>query len=286
MGTEITVVMPRDDARANEAAIEALFATWDAQLSRFRPDSDLSQLNAAAGAEHRVGDRLFRATTAAIQAATATDGLFDPLLGRRMEELGYDRTFDALVPDATEEGLRAWHPGEWRSIVVDHSRQTVTLPAGGGLDLGGIAKGMAVDAALALLIGRGIPYAAVNAGGDLAVHGEPPNAHGWDIAIDGSVPSQLSLRSGSLATSSVERRRWQVSGRPRHHLLDPRTGMPASTGLRSVSVAAATCQQAEVAAKAALLLGPAAGSDFLVRRNLSGLLVTDGGHALRIGSWQ
>ena len=118
---------------------------------------------------------------------------------------------------------------------------------------------------------------AVNAGGDLAVHGQPPNASGWEIAIDGSVPSQVSLRSGALATSSVERRRWQVDGQPRHHLLDPRTGMPATTGLRSASVAAATCQQAEVAAKAALLLGPAAGSDFLLRRNLSGLLVTDDG---------
>ena len=223
---------------------------------------------------------------AAIRAATATDGLFDPLLGRRMEELGYDRTFDALMPDRVGLPLRAWHPGEWRSIAVDRARQTVTLPAGGGLDLGGIGKGMAVDAALALLVRRGNPYGAVNAGGDLAVHGQPPDANGWEIAIDGSVPSQLSLRSGALATSSVERRRWQVDGRPRHHLLDPRTGMPAATGLRSASVAAATCQQAEVAAKAALLLGPVAGSEFLLRRNLSGLLVTDGGDALRIGAWQ
>lgn len=286
MGTEITVVTPPDDSSADVVAIEALFADWDGQLSRFRPESDLARLNAAAGAAHRVGDLLFLATLAAIEAAEATDGLFDPLLGRRMEELGYDRTFNALLPDRVGGRLRTWHPREWRGIAVDRRRQTVTLPAGGGLDLGGIAKGMAVDAALALLVGRGITYAAVNAGGDLAVHGEPPNASTWEIAIEGSIPCQVSLHSGALATSSVERRRWHVGGQPRHHLLDPRTGMPATTGLRSASVAAVTCQQAEVAAKAVLLLGPAAGSDFLLRRNLSGLIVTDDGQALRVGTWQ
>ena len=286
MGTDVTVTTPPHDARADMSVIEALFAEWDRQLSRFRPDSDLARLNAAAATAHQVGDLLFQATLAAIQAARATDGLFDPLLACRMEELGYDQTFDALLPDRVGGRLRAWHPGGWRSIAVDHQRQTVTLPAGGGLDLGGIVKGMAVDAALTLIVRSGIPYAAVNAGGDLAVHGQPPNAGGWEIAIDGSVPGQVSLDSGALATSSVERRRWQVDGQPRHHLLDPRTGMPATTGVRSASVAAATCQQAEVAAKAALLLGPAAGSDFLLRRNLSGLLVTDGGDALRIGAWR
>jgi len=286
MGTTITVLTPRDDARADASAIETLFAVWDGQLSRFRPDSDLSRLNAAAGTPHRVGTLLLHATTTAIEAAAATDGLFDPLLGGRMEELGYDRTFDALLPDAIGGPLRAWRPDDWRRIEVDREHKMVTLPAGRGLDLGGIAKGMAVDAALARLVDYGLSFAAVNAGGDLAVHGELPDEYGWEIAIEGSVPGQLSLRSGALATSSVERRRWLVNGRPRHHLLDPRTGMPATTGLRSVSVAAATCQQAEVAAKAALLLGPDAGSEFLLWRGMSGLLVTDGGDALRIGAWQ
>jgi len=286
MGTNITVLTPRDDARADASAIETLFAEWDRQLSRFRPDSDLARLNAAAGAPHRVGDLLLHATTTAIAAAAATDGLFDPLLGRRMEGLGYDMTFDALPPDAMGGPLHAWRPDEWRRIAVDQEHRMVTLPAGGGLDLGGIAKGMAVDAALARLVDCGLSFAAVNAGGDLAVHGEPPDERGWEIAIEGCVPRQVSLRSGALATSSVERRRWQINGRPRHHLLDPRTGMPATTGVRSVSVGAATCQQAEVAAKAALLLGPAAGSEFLLWRGMSGLLVTDAGDALRIGAWQ
>jgi FAD:protein FMN transferase len=286
MGTNITVLTPRDDARADASAIEMLFAEWDRQLSRFRPDSDLARLNAAAGAPHRAGKLLLHAATTAIEAAAATDGLFDPLLGGRMEELGYDRTFDALPSDAIGAPLHAWRPDEWRRIAVDQEHKMVTLPTGGRLDLGGIAKGMAVDAALARLVDCGLSFAAVNAGGDLAVHGEPPDEHGWEIAIEGSVPRQVSLRSGALATSSVERRRWQVNGRPRHHLLDPRTGMPATTGLRSVSVAAATCQQAEVAAKAALLLGRAAGSEFLLWRGMSGLLVTDGGDALRIGAWQ
>lgn len=129
MGTDVTLATPPYDSRADISAIEALFAEWDRQLSRFRPDSDLARLNAAPATARRVGHLLFQATMAAIQAARATDGLFDPLLACRMEELGYDQTFDALLPDRVGGPLRAWHPGEWRSISVDQGRQTVTLPA-------------------------------------------------------------------------------------------------------------------------------------------------------------
>ena len=221
MDTDVTVVVPRDDERGR-SAIEALFAEWDGRLSRFQPEADLARLNAAAGAPHRVGDLLFGVIDAAIQAAIATDGLFDPLLGRRMEELGYDRTFDALLPDEIGLPLRAWHPAEWRNIAVDRAGQTVTLLAAGGLDLGGIAKGMAVDAALFLLVvatSHTLPsmQAAIS-----------PSTVSRLMPKAGRSPSMAVFRARSpcaparSATSSVERRRWRVDGRPRHHLLDPR----------------------------------------------------------------
>jgi thiamine biosynthesis lipoprotein len=285
MGTDVTTIIA-DGQPAAIATVERLFSEWDAMLSRFRPDSELAALNASAGMPHQVGPVLFAAAQAALDAAQASDGLFDPLLARRLEDLGYDRTFDALPAQriASQPG-RDWHPGEWRSMVLDPVRQTVTLPAGTALDLGGIAKGMAVDAALALLIEMGLPYAAVNAGGDLAIHGVPPGQAAWNVAIEGGAHRLVSLHSGALATSSVQRRTWQVGGELRHHLIDPRTGMPARTGLALVSVAAASCRQAEVAAKVALLLGPAAGSDFLERNGLSALLVTERGSEWRIGHW-
>jgi thiamine biosynthesis lipoprotein len=228
---------------------------------------------------------LFSAAQAAIDAATATDGLFDPLLARRMEDLGYDRTFDVLPADSPAGVARYWHPGEWRSVALDPAQRIVTLPAGTGLDLGGIAKGMAVDAALAMLVEKGLPYAAVNAGGDLAVHGVPPGESAWTVVVDGGTHRAVSLGSGALATSSVQRRVWRVGGELRHHLIDPRSGLPAQTGVALVSVAAASCRQAEVAAKVALLKGPAAGSDFIERHGLSGLLITERGSEWRVGAW-
>jgi thiamine biosynthesis lipoprotein len=223
---------------------------------------------------------------AAVDAARATGGLVDPLLNGRMVELGYDRTFDELGSEKRGGASpRPWHAGEWRAITLDPRRRTVRLPAGSGLDLGGIAKGMAVDAAMALLVGSGIAYGAVNAGGDLAVHGLPPGQDAWPIAIEGGDERMVTLRSGALATSSTLRRRWSVGGRERHHLLDPRTGFPAATGLTQASVASSTCRQSEAAAKAAILLGPVAAVDFLERHRLSALLVTTGGQELRIGPW-
>src|SRR5439155_22588655 len=132
--------------------------------------------------------------------------------------------------------------------------------AGVGLDLGGIAKGMAVDAALARLRALGVDAALVNAGGDLAVHGRLPGGTAWPVVVQGRrAPQTVLLERGALATSGIARRRWQQGQQSRHHLLDPRTGLPAQSGLLSITVVAARCVQAEVAATAAFVLGPQEG---------------------------
>jgi thiamine biosynthesis lipoprotein len=235
-----------------------------------------------------VSPEFITVTRAAISAARATDGLFDPTLGARMVALVYDRTFVELPADAAAARLPApWVPGAWRSIEVDPGAGTVRIPSGARLDFGGIAKGMAVDAALDLLVDRGIGPVAVDAGGDLAVRGTPPGLDGWPVALpDADGTAAVRIATGALATSSTMRRRWRVDGDGRHHLLDPRTGQPAATGIRSATVLAPTCRVAEVAAKVALLLGRDAGKDFLEIRGLSGVLVGEDGAALPVGRWR
>jgi len=125
-----------------------------------------------------------------------------------------------------------------------------------------------------------------SAPGDLRVHGLPPGGDGWPIAIEGPRTAvTIALTHGSLATSGIGRHRWRQGEVERHHLLDPRHARPAQTGLWSVTVAAATCAQAEVAAKTAFILGPRAGTDFLERKRLAGLLVARSGAWRRGGSW-
>jgi thiamine biosynthesis lipoprotein len=154
------------------------------------------------------------------------------------------------------------------------------------IDFGGIAKGMAVDAAIEQLKQAGIQPALVNAGGDLAVLGVPEQAQQWPIAVQGKKDAwTIPLHHGALATSGVARRHWQQGGLMRHHLLDPRTGLPARSGLWSVTVAASRCEQAEVAAKVAFLLGREQGSSFLQQHSLAALIVEEEGNWTAVGSW-
>jgi FAD:protein FMN transferase len=122
-----------------------------------------------------------RVVRRALDVAAATDGVFDPTLGAEIATLGYDVTFDRIDHAGSRNGTRVVG-GAWRQVEVDDAARTITLPAGARFDLGGIAKGMAVDASLSPLVGVGAETALVNAGGDMAVSGPLDQAEGWPFA--------------------------------------------------------------------------------------------------------
>jgi thiamine biosynthesis lipoprotein len=283
MGTDVVVLLPA--VRAGDAdRVRALFARWESALSRLLPASELSRLNRDGGGP--AGPITLGAVTAALAAAEATGGLYDPCLGRQIAHAGYDRPF-AEMPAEIEGVPGAPVPGgAWRQVAVDAAAGTVRLPHGVHLDLGGIAKGMAVDAAAAALRATGVIAGLVSAGGDLVAWGAAPGDPHWLVALDAprAVPP-VPLRAGAMATSGVGRRHWTRAGTAMHHTLDPRTGMPAATDLWSVSVVARDCRRAEVAATAALVLGAAAGRDWLAARGLDALLIPNAGAPLRVGAW-
>lgn len=283
MGTAATLLFAGDapaDA-INEA--RNLFAEWEATLSRFRADSELSRVNAADGQTTEIGPLLMHVVTTALDAARATDGAFDPTLGRHMVAIGYERSFHD-GPRATSRPVTPLPPlAGWRDIDVDETNGTITLPAGTALDLGGIAKGMAVDAVAALLADRGVDVGLVDAGGDMRVVRD--DAAEWTIGITEAPGYAIALMAGGLATSSVTKRRWLQGGVRRHHLIDPNTGQPARSNLRAVTVAASTCARAEVAAKTALVLGTDLGTRFLTRRGLPALLTLQTGSTISVSGW-
>jgi thiamine biosynthesis lipoprotein len=292
MGTTVWLLLPERQAGAGSRLVRELFTSWEDQLSRFRPDSELSRLNQKAGQRLAVGPLLYTVLLQALAAAEATGGWYDPTLCGQLVSLGYDRTFaELLLPTegfagSSERDHRPGAGGGWRRIRLETSTRTVTLPAGVGLDFGGIAKGMAVDAAIAVLGRYGIERALVNAGGDLAVHGCPTDGEAWPIAIlVGDHPAVVPLLRGGIATSGISRRSWRQGEHLRHHLLDPRTGLPSESDLQSVTVAAERCEQAEVAAKVAYLLGPVRGPAFLESRGLAGLMVGRDGAQVAVGRW-
>jgi thiamine biosynthesis lipoprotein len=281
MGTTISLLLPESQAALGVRIVGSLFNEWEQVLSRFLPNSELSQLNARAGTPVAVSDLLYTVLATALTAAQATKGVYDPALLDQLVRVGYDRTFDDLPTVRFDPIIPGEPGGRWRGIKVDPIHRRVTLPAGIKLDFGGIAKGMAVDAALEHLGQNGIRTALVNAGGDLAVLGLPPDAEQWPITVPGQEQLwTIPLHHGAVATSGIAHRHWWQGNTLRHHLLDPRTGLPAQSDLWSVTVVADRCVQAEVTAKVAFILGSKQGAGFLRRHHIAGLLVHED------GTWQ
>ena len=286
MGTTIFMAVPAEYVATGAERAAHLFADWEQCLSRFLPESELSQLNRAAGTPVAVSDLMWRVLTTALEAARASHGMYDPTLGQQMLRIGYDRSFSEIAGRQLDTVREApLLGGGWQGLRLDATRHMVTAPTGVTLDFGGIAKGMAVDAAITMLREMGYEPALINAGGDLAVLGAPTPT-GWSLAVPGVVVERtIMLRGGALATSSIGQRAWQQGSIARHHLIDPRTGEPVANGVWAVTAAARTCAQAEVAAKVALILGAEAGMAFLTHWGIAGQVVMADGRILTTAGW-
>jgi thiamine biosynthesis lipoprotein ApbE len=269
-------------------------AAIDVACSRFRPDSELSRLGRGSGRAVPITALLAEALGAALDAAEATNGDVDPTVGAAMDAAGYDRDFARVEAVAGPVYIvRRPVPG-WQRIVLDRQRQTLRVPAGVSLDLGATAKALAADRAARqigeALDGRG---ALVSLGGDIAVTGAAPDG-GWSIRVQdvtgpvGAAPTGptqiVAISGGGLATSSTTARRWVRGGHVMHHILDPRSGVPVASPWRTVSVAAGTCLEANVASTAAIVRGPAA-VGWLARRGLAARFVGVDGEVTTTPGW-
>ena len=243
---------------------EAWVRRLGARLTRFSEDSELSRLNRAAGDWVPISDEMDEILHAALRAHSMSAGLVNVAVLPAMLAVGYTRPLIEGPGVATLESLRPLLP---LPDVLELRDGEARVQDGCGVDLGGIAKGWMADR-LSETLG---PNVVVNLGGDLRARGAGPRGDGWPVGLGGAT---LLLRNQGAATSSVRRRRWDEGprgetpphlwgGGPKgrrggslHHLIDPRTGAPARTGLEEVSVVAANGFEAEVVAKTALLLGP------------------------------
>ena len=266
----------------------------DLACSRFRDDSELMAVNAAAGREVAVSELFAEAVRTALTAAVQTDGDVDPTLGRALVAAGYDADYEALPADGPEAVAAPPPAGAWRQVELDPDAGTITIPAGTALDLGATAKALAVDraaTAISAATGAGV---LVNVGGDIAADGPLPPA-GWPVRLtDDSTRERVGtpgregpvirMHGGGLATSSTAVRRWRRGGRDLHHVLDPRTGLPAEPVWRTVTVAAASCVDANTASTAAVVRGRGA-PDWLAALGLPSRLVDAAGTVHLIAGW-
>jgi thiamine biosynthesis lipoprotein len=291
LGTSARVaVWPPESLGGGLAAVDDVLGALDRQASRFRQDSEISWIHRSGGGLFMVSDGLAEAIGVALEAARWTGGLTDPTVGDALISLGYDRDFAAIDPERCEPaGFPAPAPG-WERVRLDGP--LLRLPADIRLDLGATAKGLGADRAVraAMAANRQAGGVLVSLGGDMAVAGQPPR-DGWPILVAGELDGagssgvqQVRLTSGAVATSSITCRRWRRAGQVLHHIVDPRTGLPADGPWQMVSVAAATCADANAAATASIVAGAAAG-EWLASTGLPARLVSHDGEVHYTGGW-
>lgn len=289
MGTTHTVVV--DDRSALPVAadiVRSQFREIDEVCSRFRPDSELSCLNRRSGCgDVPLSPLLEEAIVAALHTAEMTDGLVDLTVGKLVEEAGYTVTFRDMPPEAPPLELSVRRVLGWRALGYDPAAHTLRLPAGVAIDLGASGKAWAADRAAADVAERLGVAVIVECGGDIAMGGPVPQG-GWPVriatAVDAAEGQDVTVYDGGLATSGTTARSWRRGGVELHHIIDPATGLPARTPWVMVSVAAATCVEANAAATAALIMGER-GPAWLDELQLPARLVASGGAVHYAGGW-
>ena len=292
LGTTATMCVTDADALTDAwAVLELELDAIDRACSRFRDDSELARLNADAGRWSGVSDLLLLALETALGAAADTDGLVDPTIGRTLRLAGYDRPLPLVLARDGERFRASFAPVPgWKLVELDPPQRRVRIPKGIELDLGATAKALAADRAAAVaheLTGTGV---LVSLGGDVSVAGPAPDA-GWPVRVADDHAARLdeggpvfAVAAGGLATSGTTVRRWKAGNVTLHHIIDPRTGRPADTPWRTVTVAAGTCVKANVASTAAIVLGDGAPA-WLVARGLPARLVAADGAVSTVAAW-
>jgi len=241
---------------------QAFIDELEARFTRFSAESELSQLNRSAGNWFEASEDLYDLMQQAQSYFLQTNGLFDPSILPALQMAGYDKSMDEIrahgagIHEYSEEPEKM----DFSAVKFDPASSGIFLPAGMQVDLGGIAKGWIAETA-AQRLACFAPVCAVNAGGDMFLIGIPEGEKAWQIALEDprdphNTLAVLSGSPGAMATSSVTKRRWQLKGKIKHHLIDPRTGQPAETEWLSVTVAAPHAAGAEVFAKSLLIAGP------------------------------
>ncbi|MDQ2960988.1 MAG: FAD:protein FMN transferase [Candidatus Dormibacteraeota bacterium] len=293
LGTSLHIVVTEPGRlAAARAAVDGVVDAIDRACSRFRDDSEIMLLQARHGGWWvQISPLLATAMGAALRAARLSDGAVDPTVGTAVRAIGYDGDFASVAAEGQPITLTVRSVPGWKCVGLDSVTPALMVPAGVEIDLGSTAKALASDlAAAAALEAAGGGGVLVNLGGDISVAGEPP-AGGWAIQVseDSDEPisaglEAVAIRDGGVATSTTSTRRWRRGDITLHHIVDPRTGLPPAACWRTVTCLGGTCLDANIAATAAIVLGPEA-PRWLEQRSVPARLVREDGAVVCTTGW-
>ncbi len=281
MGTVVTIQVIGHGANAREMAEKkdavARALTWFRRVeeccTRFDPTSEVMQLTAHIGETVPVSAILFEAVQFALAVAEESNGAFDPTVGHQMESLGFNEEYRS--GNIVRTDIQSADAVSYRDVRLDPHSSSITLLRPLILDLGAVAKGLAVDIAAREL--ADFRNFAIDAGGDLYLSGCNADGEPWAVGIRHprdaeSLIETLHISDAAVCTSGDYERK-ATDTIATHHIIDPRTGESA-TALASATVVAPTAMVGDAFATAAFVLGPAEGIELLDRHGLDGLLFT------------
>lgn len=279
MGTRWSALLfaePGFDANAVQGALQAAVDDVDAQMSTWKPDSDLMCLNAApVGKWLAVPERLRAVLRLGLEIGRASDGAFDIGMGDAVTAWGFGP--EAAAPDGIRAAMAA--PRRPAHAVLETRGDQVRKSSPIALDLNGIAKGYGVDRLAETLGDHGIAGALVGIDGEVRALGLRPDGKAWTIAVEAPDPERraphsiLTLQDAAVATSGDYRHWVEVQGRRLSHTMDPRRGAPLIASPASVTVVARTCAEADAWATALMVLGADVGAALARKRGLGALFV-------------
>lgn len=286
MGTIVEIIVADQNSSGQflNGAIKAAFeeiARVEDLLSRFKPQSDISRINAGAAVQPVTVSR----ETIALIAESAkfsrlSNGAFDITVQPLMQIWGFAENGRERLP-SPEELKQARSKVGYQHIKIIDSRQSVSFAQPGmSLDLGGLAKGYAVDQAVAALKKRGIKNALINAGGDIYALGSRGKLKKWRIAVrhprkKAAVLAVLELQDQAVATSGDYEQYIKAGGRRLSHIVNPGTGQPCADSPASVTVLAEDCLTADALATAVCVLGSKKGMDLINRLENSEAIIVN-----------
>jgi thiamine biosynthesis lipoprotein len=279
MGTIVTVFLWTDDEPKAAKAADDVFAEMkrlDGVMTTWTPDSEVSQINTAAGKKPvKVSDETFAVIARAVDVSKRSNGVFDITVGAFKGLWKFDQDMDYTLPDPADVKKRLVMIG-WKHLKLDRKAKTVFLDkAGMSITLGGIAKGYAVDKCVELLHAQGFVNFMVQAGGDMYIAGKK-DVDPWVVGIrdprgaDGSMFALAPIEDHSFSTSGDYERGFvnTKDGIRYHHILDPRTGFPAHAS-RSVTIRAKDAFTADAWSKVLFILGPKESLKLIAREKLT-----------------
>ncbi|HVM72525.1 MAG TPA: FAD:protein FMN transferase [Anaerolineales bacterium] len=254
----------------------AFIQAGEKRFTRFSEDSELSALNRSAGRRFHASPQMFSVVALARRFFHLTRGLFDPSILPDLQRAGYNRSMEQLRelgPRPLLETLLANEHASFSEMDMDESDNSILLPAGMALDLGGIAKGWIAEQA-AQILSKYARAGAVDAGGDMFLVGLPEGLEQWPVTLEDplqphAILTTLKVAPGGIATSTSTKRVWQQAGQPRHHIIHPRTHAPAVSDWISVTAIAPHAYEAEVFAKALLIAGPQEADEIVRHSNIA-----------------